>query len=351
MAWGLAQELGPRGATAVALTPGWLRSEMMLDAFGVTEANWRDAMKFQPHFCVSESPLYVGRAVAALAGDPDVARWNGKSVSVRRARAGLRVHGYRRHAPGRVALHRRAPRPRAAGGRHRLPLTLRSPAKRPGARLDFMLGDSDLAAVGALIGEPARARVLMALADGRELPASVLASEAGVAASTASVHLARLVDGGLVTVESRGRHRYFRLAGPKVGRAIEALAAIAPPAQVRSLKDGTRAQAVRAARTCYDHLAGPARRRPDGRAARARDPERRRRALRARAGSRGPPVGLRARRRLPALGPRRGRRCTRSASTSTRPSPAAARRSATASTGASRTTISAARSAPRSRSG
>jgi len=119
-----------------------------------------------------------------------------------------------------------------------------------------MLGDSDLAAVGALIGEPARARVLMALADGRELPASVLASEAGVAASTASVHLARLVDGGLVTVESRGRHRYFRLAGPKVGRAIEALAAIAPPARVRSLKDGTRAQAVRAARTCYDHLAG-----------------------------------------------------------------------------------------------
>ena len=81
LAWGQAQELGPRGATAVALTPGWLRSEMMLDAFGVTEANWRDAMKFQPHFCVSESPLYVGRAVAALATDPDVARWNGKSVS------------------------------------------------------------------------------------------------------------------------------------------------------------------------------------------------------------------------------------------------------------------------------
>jgi NAD(P)-dependent dehydrogenase (short-subunit alcohol dehydrogenase family) len=81
LAWGLAQELGPRGATAVALTPGWLRSEMMLDAFGVTEANWRDATKFQPHFCVSESPLYVGRAVAALATDRDVARWNGKSVS------------------------------------------------------------------------------------------------------------------------------------------------------------------------------------------------------------------------------------------------------------------------------
>jgi DNA-binding transcriptional ArsR family regulator len=119
-----------------------------------------------------------------------------------------------------------------------------------------MLGDSDLASVGALIGEPARARVLMALADGRELPASVLAAEAGVAASTASAHQSRLVDGGLVVVEPRGRHRYFRLSGPEVGRAIEALSAIAPPAPVRSLKDGTRAQAVRAARTCYDHLAG-----------------------------------------------------------------------------------------------
>src|SRR5262245_62162701 len=119
-----------------------------------------------------------------------------------------------------------------------------------------MLGDSDLAAVGALIGEPARARILTTLGDGRELPASVLASEAGVAASTASAHLARLVDGGLVTVEARGRHRYFRLSGPGAGRATEPLAATAPPAPVRSLKDGTRAQAVRAARTCYDHLAG-----------------------------------------------------------------------------------------------
>src|SRR3954470_12091718 len=105
-----------------------------------------------------------------------------------------------------------------------------------------MLGDSDLAAVGALIGEPARARVLMALADGRELPASVLASEAGVAASTASVHLARLVDGGLVTVESRGRHRYFRLAGPEGGRAIEALSAIAPRAPARRPAGGVRAR-------------------------------------------------------------------------------------------------------------
>ncbi|MEW2140463.1 SDR family oxidoreductase [Streptomyces sp. NPDC005409] len=81
MAFALGHELGPRGATAVALTPGWLRSEMMLDTFGVTEANWRDALAEVPHFAISETPAYVGRAVAALAADPDVARWNGRSLS------------------------------------------------------------------------------------------------------------------------------------------------------------------------------------------------------------------------------------------------------------------------------
>lgn len=81
MAFVLAHELKPHGGTAVALTPGWLRSEMMLDGFGVTEANWRDALGMVPHFCISESPSYIGRAVAALAGDADVARWNGQSLS------------------------------------------------------------------------------------------------------------------------------------------------------------------------------------------------------------------------------------------------------------------------------
>ena len=119
-----------------------------------------------------------------------------------------------------------------------------------------MAGDTDLAHGGALIGDPGRARVLRALADGRELAASVLAAEAGVAPSTASVHLSKLVDGGLVVAERHGRHRYFRLAGPDVARALEALARIAPPSPVRSLREGTRAHAVRAARTCYDHLAG-----------------------------------------------------------------------------------------------
>ncbi|MFJ5775458.1 SDR family oxidoreductase [Streptomyces sp. NPDC093094] len=81
MAFALGHELGPRGATAVALTPGWMRSEIMLDAFGVTEDTWRDALEKQPHFAVSETPRYVGRAVAALAADPEVARFNGSSLS------------------------------------------------------------------------------------------------------------------------------------------------------------------------------------------------------------------------------------------------------------------------------
>jgi NAD(P)-dependent dehydrogenase (short-subunit alcohol dehydrogenase family) len=81
MAWALAQELGPHEGTAVALTPGWMRSEAMLEHHGVTEASWRDATQRTPHFCISESPRYVGRAVAALAADPDASRWNGQSLS------------------------------------------------------------------------------------------------------------------------------------------------------------------------------------------------------------------------------------------------------------------------------
>lgn len=81
MAFALGHELGPRGATAVALTPGWLRSEIMLDHYGVREENWRDALDRVPHFAISETPRYVGRAVAALAADPDVARFNGRSLS------------------------------------------------------------------------------------------------------------------------------------------------------------------------------------------------------------------------------------------------------------------------------
>jgi NAD(P)-dependent dehydrogenase (short-subunit alcohol dehydrogenase family) len=81
MAYALGHELAPHGATAVALTPGWLRSEAMLEAFGVREENWRDATERIPHFAIAESPRFVGRAVAALAADPDVARWNQQSLS------------------------------------------------------------------------------------------------------------------------------------------------------------------------------------------------------------------------------------------------------------------------------
>ena len=81
MAFALAHELKPHGATAVQLTPGWLRSEAMLEAFGVTEARWRDALAIQPHFAISETPAFVGRAVVALAADAGRARWHGQSLS------------------------------------------------------------------------------------------------------------------------------------------------------------------------------------------------------------------------------------------------------------------------------
>jgi len=98
--------------------------------------------------------------------------------------------------------------------------------------------------------------MISALSDGRALPASVLAHESGVAASTASGHLTRLVDAGVFAVEQSGRHRYYRLAGPDVAAAVEALAVIAPQPPVSSLRESTRAAALRRARTCYDHLAG-----------------------------------------------------------------------------------------------
>jgi DNA-binding transcriptional ArsR family regulator len=98
--------------------------------------------------------------------------------------------------------------------------------------------------------------MLLALGDGRALPATTLAAEAGVAPSTASAHLGRLLDAGLLAVRQQGRHRYYQLAGPEVGEMIETLARVAPAAPVRSLREGTRAHALRRARTCYDHIAG-----------------------------------------------------------------------------------------------
>jgi DNA-binding transcriptional ArsR family regulator len=118
-----------------------------------------------------------------------------------------------------------------------------------------MLVDVDIAAAAELIGHPARAAMLAALMDDRGLPATELAAAAGVSAPTASSHLARLLDGGLVTVERHGRHRYYRLAGHHVAEAVEALSRIAPPGSAAAPVE-SRAGELRAARTCYDHLAG-----------------------------------------------------------------------------------------------
>jgi DNA-binding transcriptional ArsR family regulator len=117
-------------------------------------------------------------------------------------------------------------------------------------------GDADLAAVASALADGGRAKMVLALCDGRALPASVLAGEAGVAPSTATFHLQRLLEAGMVTVERSGRHRYYRLAGPEVAAAVEGLARLAPAQPVRSLRQGTRAQLLRSARTCYDHVAG-----------------------------------------------------------------------------------------------
>src|SRR3954465_13462222 len=142
-------------------------------------------------------------------------------------------------------------------------------------------GDADIATIASVIGHPARGRMLTAMLGGRALPASELAQAAGVTASTASAHLAKLTGSGLVAVERHGRHRYHRLAGPRVAELIETMALPAPAAEVRprraatgvaelietmallapadevrSLRDASRGTAERAARSCYDHLAG-----------------------------------------------------------------------------------------------
>lgn len=115
---------------------------------------------------------------------------------------------------------------------------------------------TDFAAVARLLANPARSTVVDALQAGRPLAAGELARLAGVSPSTISEHLATLVDGGLLAVVDAGRHRYYRLAGPAVAEALEALSHICPPAPVRTLRQSNAVRAYRIARTCYDHLAG-----------------------------------------------------------------------------------------------
>ena len=116
--------------------------------------------------------------------------------------------------------------------------------------------DTDLAAVAALIGDRTRAAMLDALVAGDPLRASTLAGRAGVAPSTASEHLSRLLEGGLISCQASGRERRYRLASADVAEALEALSRVARPVRVTSLRAAGRGSALREARTCYDHLAG-----------------------------------------------------------------------------------------------
>jgi DNA-binding transcriptional ArsR family regulator len=126
-----------------------------------------------------------------------------------------------------------------------MPTPANTPARQP-----------DLAHVGALIGDPARAAMLSALLGGKALPASDLAHLARITPQTASAHLRKLLDAGLLSVLRQGRHKYFQLADARVAHALEALAVIAPTRPVVSLGESLANQAMRRARTCYSHLAG-----------------------------------------------------------------------------------------------
>lgn len=122
-----------------------------------------------------------------------------------------------------------------------------------------MLTTNAFAEIGALLGDPARANMLVALMDGRALTASELASTSGVTPQTASSHLNRLVGAGLLFAQSQGRHRYHRLATPAIAQMVEGMMAVAVDTTIARRPapwTGPRDQAMRQARTCYDHLAG-----------------------------------------------------------------------------------------------
>jgi DNA-binding transcriptional ArsR family regulator len=121
----------------------------------------------------------------------------------------------------------------------------------PGTR-----GEADVAAAASLLAEPARVALLTAVIDDGPLPATELAARAGIAVSTASEHLSKLVAGSFLVQEKRGRSRIYALGAPEVAAAVEALMVVAPRRQVTSLRAASRAEVLRRARTCYDHLAG-----------------------------------------------------------------------------------------------
>jgi DNA-binding transcriptional ArsR family regulator len=117
---------------------------------------------------------------------------------------------------------------------------------------------ADIAPVAALLADPARASMLGAMLGGQPLAAGELSQIAGVSPATASAHLAKLLDGGMVAVTKQGRHRYYSLAGHEIATVLEIIAEISPVKPVRSLRQSREADALAQARTCYDHLAGRA---------------------------------------------------------------------------------------------
>ncbi|MBE1445851.1 ArsR/SmtB family transcription factor [Paenibacillus sp. OAS669] len=119
-----------------------------------------------------------------------------------------------------------------------------------------MVAKPNIVEVAALIGDASRVTMLSEMLGGKALPASELARIARITPQTASSHLAKLVEGGLLSMETSGRHRYYRLAGPEVAYALEALNAIATQKPSQSLKEYDRLKVLRYARTCYDHIAG-----------------------------------------------------------------------------------------------
>jgi DNA-binding transcriptional ArsR family regulator len=119
-----------------------------------------------------------------------------------------------------------------------------------------MQGEADIAAVAAVLADPTRVMLLYLLSDGRAFTTNELAKRAKVAPSTASEHLKRLVALSLIAVEPQGRHHYYRLRDGRIVALMEHLACLAPSKPIRSLSEAERTQAVRLARTCYNHLAG-----------------------------------------------------------------------------------------------
>ncbi len=118
------------------------------------------------------------------------------------------------------------------------------------------MNTNQVARIAALVGEPARTAMLVALMDGRALTANELAAAGHVTAATASRHLALMVEGGLLRVERQGRHRYHRLASPEVARLLEGIMQLAAQSAAPRIATGPRDAGLRLARTCYDHLAG-----------------------------------------------------------------------------------------------